>query len=307
MFIGHACLAFAIAALGAHRLGWSRGAALRVAVLASAFATVPDVDVVYGIAGLLAPAAGSGPIPVESFWDAGNQVHRGVTHALPVVLVVTVAVGLLARSKRSSRALSYLLFVALVAFVTAFSGGLAGAITALFVLGSAAVAALASRHGVAPGGVAMAALVGLVSHPFGDLFTGSPPALLYPFDVTVFTERVVLSANDTLHLLGAFGFELATIWLAVVAYFVIAGERPLAHVDRRAVLGVAYAGAALALPAPTLDVSYHFVFSVLAVGVVGIAPPSLERLQSRRAALTALTAISLAAVAYATVFVIVGL
>ena len=307
MFIGHACLAFAIAALGAQRLGWSRRAALRVAVLAGAFAAVPDVDVVYGIAGVVAPAAGSGPIPVESFWDAGNQVHRGVTHALPVALVVTAAVGLLARTDWVSRAVAWGFFVALVAFVTALSGFLAGAVTTLFALGSAVLATVAARRGVSPAIVAIAALVGLVSHPFGDLFTGSPPAFLYPFDATVFAERVFLSANDTLHLLGAFGFELATIWLAVLAYFVVAGERPLAHVDRRAVLGVAYAGAALALPAPTLDVSYHFVFSVLAVGVVGIAPPSLERLQTRRAALTALTAISLAAVAYATVFVIVGL
>jgi len=306
MFIGHACLAFALAALGAHRLGWSRGTALRVAVLAGAFATVPDVDVVYGIAGLLAPAAGSGPIPVESFWDAGNQVHRGVTHALPVALVVTVAVGLLARSDRSSQAVAGLLFVGLVAIVTTISGPLAGAVATLFVLTSAGVAVIARRRGVPPGIVTSAALVGLASHPFGDLFTGSPPALLYPFDLTVVSERVVLSANDTLHLLGAFGFELATIWLAVLAYFVIAGDRPLAHVDRRAVVGVAYAGAALALPAPTLDVSYHFVFSVLAVGVVGIAPPSLERLQTRRAALTALTAVSLAALAYATVFVLLG-
>jgi len=306
MFVGHACLAFAVAAVGADRLGWSRERALGVAALAALFATLPDVDVVYGLSGLIAPAAGAGPVPVESFWDAGNRVHRGVTHALPVAGVVTAAVWLGSRSGARSRATGAVLLTALVPVVAALSGGLAGAVTAVFVLGAGGLVALARHRGLSPEIVAGAALVGLVTHPFGDLLTGEPPALLYPFDVTVVAERVVLSADPTLHLIGAFGVELATVWLALAAYFRITGKRPAAHVDRRAVLGVAYAGAALALPAPTLEVSYHFVFSVLAVGFVGVAPPSLERVRTWRAGVTALAAVSLAAVAYAAVYLIVG-
>ncbi|WP_459192918.1 metal-dependent hydrolase [Halosimplex sp. J119] len=306
MFVGHACFAFAVAALGAHRLGWSRATALRVALLAGLFATLPDVDVVYGLAGLLAPSAGSGPIPVESFWDAGNQVHRGVTHALPIAAVTSVAVALAARTDIRARVVGGGLLLALIPGVTLISGLLAGAVTTVFVLGAAALVAVARRRDLSPRTLGTAALVGLVTHPFGDLFTGEPPAFLYPFDLTLVAERVVLSADPTLQLLGAFGIELATVWLALAAYFRISGARPHAHVDRRAVLGVAYAGAALALPAPTLEVSYHFVFSVLAVGVVGVSPPSFERFRSWRAAVTALSAISLAAVAYAMVYLFVG-
>jgi len=306
MFVGHACLAFAVAALGAYRLGWHRETALQVAVVAALFATLPDVDVVYGVAGLLAPAAGSGPVPVESFWDAGNRVHRGVTHALPIAVVVAGGAALVARSRGRSRLTGAGVLLALVPVATALGGLLTGAVTAVFVLGAGALAVGASRRGASPRIIGAGAAVGLVTHPFGDLFTGSPPAFLYPFDVTLVAERVVLSTDPTLHLLGAFGFELATVWLAVAAYFMTSGERPHAHVDRRAVLGVAYAGAALALPAPTLDVSYHFVFSVLAVGFVGVTPPSLERVRTWRAAVTALAAISLAAVAYAAVYLVVG-
>ncbi|QLH80727.1 metal-dependent hydrolase [Halosimplex pelagicum] len=306
MFVGHACLAFAVAALGADRLGWSRERSLQVAVLAALFATLPDVDVVYGLSGLVAPAAGAGSIPVESFWDAGNRVHRGVTHALPVAAVVTAAVWLAGRVEPTSRAAGATLLAALVPTVAAIGGALAGAVTAVFVLCVGGLVALARRRDVSSRVLAGAAFVGLFTHPFGDLFTGSPPALLYPFDATLVAERVVLSADPTLHLLGAFGVELATVWLALAAYFRISGERPAAHVDRRAVLGVAYAGAALALPAPTLEVSYHFVFSVLAVGFVGVAPPSLERVRSWRAGVTALATISLAAVAYAAVYLVVG-
>jgi membrane-bound metal-dependent hydrolase YbcI (DUF457 family) len=304
MFVGHACLAFAVAAVGADRLGWSRERSLQVAALAALFAALPDVDVVYGLAGLAAPAAGT--IPVESFWDAGNRVHRGVTHALPVAAVVTAAVWLVGRPETVRRAAGAATLAALVPAVVAVSGGLAGAVTAVFALCAGGLVELARRRDVSPRVLTSAAFVGLFTHPFGDLLTGEPPALLYPFDTTLVAERVVLSADPTLHLLGAFGVELATVWLALAAYFRVTGKRPAAHVDRRAVLGVAYAGAALALPAPTLEVSYHFVFSVLAVGFVGVAPPSLDRFRTWRAGVTALAAISLAAVAYAAVYLVTG-
>lgn len=306
MFVGHACIAFAVAALGADRLGWSRERALGVAALAALFATLPDVDVVYGLAGLLGSGTGAGLVPVESFWDAGNRVHRGVTHALPVAAAVTAAVWLVVRAGSASRAAGVAGLAALVPVVAAVSGGLAGAVTALFVCCVGGLVALARRRGAPPQTLASAAFVGLFTHPFGDLLTGAPPALLYPFDMTLVAERVVLSTDPTLHLLGAFGVELATVWLALAAYFRVTGKRPAAHVDRRAVLGVAYAGAALALPAPTLEVSYHFVFSVLAVGFVGVAPPSLDRVRTWRAGVTALAAVSLAAVAYAAVYLVAG-
>jgi hypothetical protein len=77
------------------------------------------------------------------------------------------------------------------------------------------------------------------------------------------------------------------------------------------------------LPAPTLSVSYHFVFSVLAVGTVGMAPRELPISRLRRpttlsrpwlsrpdandalaAALTGLTAVTLGTVAYTAGYVL---
>ena len=303
MFVGHGLLAFAIVAFAATRLEVERATVLRVAALAALFATLPDLDIVYGLTGLFENSAAL--VPVDSFWAAGNRIHRGVTHALPVGAVTAMAVGLLARRDRRFRALGVSVLVALVAFVFAYSGALAGAVTLLLALGAVGLVAAASRYDLSPTAVAGAALVGLLSHPFGDLLTGEPPALLYPVDVTLVAERVTLSTDPTLHLLGAFGVELATVWLALGAYFWVTGRRPHSHVDRRAVVGVGYAGAALALPAPTLDVAYPFVFSVLAVGMVGAAPPPLSRVRSARAVVTGTAAVSLAAVAYALVYLFV--
>ena len=74
MFIGHALLAFAIAALVADWRGWGRRDALVVGVVAGAFATLPDVDIAYAVFGLvhwLAIDAG-GSVPTV-FWDASRE------------------------------------------------------------------------------------------------------------------------------------------------------------------------------------------------------------------------------------------
>ncbi|MFC7173477.1 hypothetical protein ACFQL0_09150 [Haloplanus litoreus] len=96
--------------------------------------------------------------------------------------------------------------------------------------------------------------------------------MLYPLDATLVSERVTLAADPTLHLLGAFGVELATIWAAVAVAGLATGLRPRTAVGPRAGLGAGYAASVLLIPAPTLDLSYPFVFSVLGVGLVGALP-----------------------------------
>jgi len=307
VFVGHGLLAFALVALAGERLGWDRPAVVRVAVLAGLFATLPDVDVVYGLAGLLGGVDAAGV--AESFWAAGNRVHRGVTHSLVVGLVTAAAVWPLARrpGDRSPQAwLPPVAGLALlgggVAGVALLSGPLAGAIAGLFAAGAVGLVWLAGRAGLSARATAGSALVGLCTHPFGDLFTGSPPTFLYPLDATLVGERVTLAADPTLHLLGAFGVELAVVWLALFVAFRLTDRRLTRAVDRRAGLGALYGVAALALPAPTLEVSYHFVFSVLAVGSVGVVPPTSLRARLPRAAATAVATVTVAAVAYACVY-----
>jgi membrane-bound metal-dependent hydrolase YbcI (DUF457 family) len=308
VFVGHALLAFAVVAFLGERLGYDRRVVLSTAVLAGLFGALPDVDVVYGLAGL---AAGVDP---EAFWAAGNRTHRGLTHALPIAVVTALAAGSLAAARRSSSrtrpaalALAGAGFVAVVAVALVVSGPLGGAVAVLFVGGAAVLALAARRRALAPSAVTAAALVGLLTHSFGDLFTGTPPAMLYPFDAVLAAERVTLAADPTLHLLGAFGLELAAAWLAVLAYARLT-DRPLGTlVDRRATLGAVYGPAALVLPAPTLAVSYQFVYSVLGVGVTGAvttrSPRSLRRLDLSIAA-RALATVTVAAVAYLCVYLL---
>jgi len=318
MFVGHGLLAFALVATVARWRGWSHRAALRVGLLAGCFATVPDIDVVYGLAGFVGPLlAGTGAtIPVESFWDAGNELHRGVTHSLVVGAATALAAGAISGRSRVRQVAAVAAVVGIAGITAMDSSLLDGTVALAFGLAVLSIARLARSREVTPRAITAAALVGLLSHPFGDLFTGSPPDLLYPLDVTLVAERLTLSADPTIHLLGAFWLELATVWLALLVVLDWDWRSLPDYVDRRATLGVGYAGAALAIPAPTLDVSYQFVFSVLAVGAVGVAPPRsrlgsglglglrLGSVDPLRAAATGLAAVTLASVSYAAVFVL---
>ncbi|WP_049936880.1 metal-dependent hydrolase [Haloplanus natans] len=314
MFVGHAALAFALVGSVAVVRGWTTERALTLAVVAGAFAVLPDVDMVYALVGV-ASATGSGALAVAgAFWSTGNVVHRAVTHSLVLAFPVALLAALRVVDTRPTRALSVALAVLLVGLVAAVGGSLAALITLLFVLGAATVAAVAGHHAeVTAPETLVVALVGLLSHPFGDLFTGEPPAMLYPLDAALVTERVALAADPTLHLLAAFGTELGTVWAAVAIVCLATGLRPTTAVGTRATLGAGYAASILLIPAPTLDLSYPFVFSVLGVGLVGVLPrvrlvgrgPSVEPPDWLGAGLTGLSAITVAWLAYTVAYVIV--
>ena len=318
VFLGHALLAFALVGAVAARYR-DRGTALRLAVLAGAFATVPDVDMVYAAVGLLGVDGGA-LAAASAFWAASTVVHRALTHSLVVAPFVAAAAACWVFARRSGGPVPSRLdadeMLALTASLAgclslvalgALTSGLLGAV----VMGAFGVATLGiaeatvRRTDVGAGATFLVALVGLVSHPFGDLFTGEPPALLYPLDAVVVAERVTLSADPTLHLLGAFAVELAAIWAGVVVAARLLDRSTRAAVDARAVAGVGYAAAALIIPAPTLDLSYPFVFSVISVGAVGVVPRvrlphrTLERPDAFGAVVTGLAAVTTAGFAYA--------
>ena len=301
MFVGHALAAFAVVAAVARLRGWDAQRAMRVGVLAGLFATAPDLDILYGPVGLLGGVSGLADA-TEAFWSTGNVVHRGPTHSLVLGFVAAVGYAAWRRSTVPARAVGLAAFGALVGTVAVTSGLLGAVVTAVFLTGGLGVVALAARWEVEPRTVGLAAMVGLLSHPFGDLFTGAPPDMLYPFDAVLVADRITLHPDPTVNLLAAFGVELLVIWTALVVAYSLTGRSVRAHVDRRAVVGVAYGAAALAIPAPTLDTSYQFVFSVLALGVVGVPRRRPRKVDLPRVACTGLAAVSCAGLAYSVAY-----
>ncbi|WP_323674582.1 metal-dependent hydrolase [Halorubellus sp. PRR65] len=354
MFVGHSLLAFAaVAAVASRAFADVDGRrALVLGAIAGAFASVPDADMAYAATGLadvaLAASAGAGVggdgvfAVTGAFWAASTVVHRSMTHSLVVAPVAAAGFALLVHRGRRARpavATGGVVLAALAAVAALVHGALGLFVFAAFVAAGAAVAVLVrSQTDVGARGTFALALVGLASHPFGDVFTGEPPALLWPLDARLLDARVALSPDPTLHLLAAFALELAVVALALLVYADLTDRR--LGPSPRALGGVAYGLAAFVLPAPTLDVSYHFVFSILAVGVVAASPgfgATVHRLVARaRTALdgvaprpvsadggrpvpapldgdrvlsslaTAVTTISLALAAYAVGYLVVG-
>ncbi|MFA1611808.1 metal-dependent hydrolase [Halobellus rubicundus] len=273
MFVGHAMLAFALAALAAEWRGWPTRRALAVGVAAGAFAALPDIDVAYALFAVDGSAVVAAA-DADAFWSAANRVHRSMTHSLVVAAVVAPAVALAtlrageAGRTRLARSVGVALLIGLVGVALAVSGALGGFVMGAFVVAGVVLAAAVRQYAdLSPRALAAAAVIGLATHPWGDLFTGEPPELLYPFGLAVFDGRVALHADPTLHLLGAFAVELATIWLAVLVVVRLTDGSVGPVFDRSVTLGAAYSVAPLLLVPPTLDVSYHFVFSILAVGL----------------------------------------
>jgi membrane-bound metal-dependent hydrolase YbcI (DUF457 family) len=308
MMVGHAALAFALAALIATRLDVPAERALLVGAVAGAFAVTPDFDMGYAFVGIVTADTLALSALQDTFWEAGLVVHRGLTHSLVVGGVTALGFGLLAHP-RLGRAAGAVGLAGLVATTLALVGPLEAAVMVSFVVAGAAVTAGAVWLGLAPREILGTALVGVLTHPFGDLFTGTAPTLLYPLSGRHLPERVLLFEEPTLHLLGAFGLELATVWAALLVLLWLQGRPLRQHVHHRAVVGVGYATAVLTLPPPTLDVSYQFVFSVLAVGSVGATvdlplPTFRERETQYTVLLTGLAAITLAWASYAIVYAV---
>jgi hypothetical protein len=297
MFVGHALLAFAIVTTVARLRGWSSHRALQVGLFAAAFATLPDVDMLYAPLGLLGGVAG--PFAAaDAFWTTANVVHRSVTHSL--VIGGLAAGGLAAWHARGHRrSLGIGLLAVVVAAAALTSGAVGGAVALVFVAGGLLLVTVADRRDVTPGAVFGAAAVGLLSHPFGDLLTGEPPALLYPFDVILIAERLVVHPDPTMQFLAAFGLELAVIWLGLGVYADLRGWSPRTHLSPTAVGGAAFGVVALALPSPTLEISYHFVFGALATGLVtGPAAHPVRRPDIRRVVVSGLGAVTVAVATY---------
>ncbi|MFB6112444.1 MAG: metal-dependent hydrolase [Halobacteriaceae archaeon] len=305
MFAGHALLAAGIAGLLARHLGASRQRALRAAGVAGAFGMAPDIDIIHAAVGL--SAAGSLAEAPEAFWRTSTVLHRGVTHSL----VIGAGAAAVAWSARVKPVVGVGLSLAILGVVATTAGPVAMLITGAFLGVVVAIATVAGRMGTPPETVGGAALVGLLTHPFGDLFTGTPPALLFPFEVTIIDARVAPAADPTLNLLLAFGVELAVLWFGLLALARVAGVSLRRRVGGRAALGAALGSAAFVLTPPTMAAAWHFVFPAIAVGGVGLFPVTDVKRTSRDrgpallgAVVTGLAAVTLGVLSYTAVYLL---
>ena len=302
MFVGHGTLTFAFVVFIATVCGVSRERALALGVTAGLFAFVPDADMVYALAGLLHVQEASAFAAANAFWATSTAVHRSITHSLVIAIPMAIGVALLSATQYYLKAVSVGVFAALVGIVFVKSGSLGILVTVAFILAGTVVMYVAQTHlGLGARDIGIVAIVGIASHPFGDLLTGEPPAFLYPFEATVVETRPALFVDGTLNLLTAFGFELIAIWAGVLVYLSLTDRRFHTHLAPQAAIGGAYALTAFVIQPPTFEASYQFVFTVLAVGSLGVHPRSVIDRSHQDAVtmiVTGLSAVTVAGLGY---------
>jgi membrane-bound metal-dependent hydrolase YbcI (DUF457 family) len=222
-------------------------------VLAGAFAVVPDLDSAYTVYVHLGSGRGAVFPTTEHVWTAeGWLVHRELTHSLVVGSVTTGAVVLVAGALHRFRTTGLTgrvvgLGAGSAALVAAL-GGLGYASDAglgLLVIGAYLGAALGLGYigvsrGITPPWIGAAAAIGLLTHPFGDVFMGRPPAFLYPLWTDPPIGTIALAAEPTLNLLALFALELGLAWLAVLVALQLGTETITPPVESRAVLGIGF-------------------------------------------------------------------
>lgn len=284
MYVGHGLLGIALGGTLARALGLDRSRSLTLALLAGAFAVVPDVDMARTAVAVMSAGPGAVFPTTEHVWTKSWVVHRSLTHSLIsaglAATMVTAVVGLLrGGTARSLAARTGLLAgavgpVLVLLWIARGSDALLGvAIIGLYVSAALLVAGYAARRGVPAGHVGLAAVVGLGTHPFGDVWMGTPPTFLYPVLTTPPIETVVFAGDPTLNLLTLFGIEVALAWAALAVVSDLSGQALRDHLDPQAGLGVGFAAVLPVIPPPTLQVAYQFALGTIATGLLlGIAP-----------------------------------
>lgn len=265
MIAGHFLLAFTLVAAAATALGYQKEKALYLALFAGGFAVIPDVDMIYGVKGLvIALDSGLNGFP-GTFWDVSNRVHRGLSHSLVTGLVATL--GFTAYFIRSKKSVAVSVIGLLVVSAFIFEELVGAVVMLVFSLIGLKLAESAQGHINNREFLSVAGL-GLLSHPFGDFFTGTPPELFFPLTDTVRESKIVLNQDPVLNLLSIFGIELFLGLTAVIFALHLREVSIKENISPLISAGGLYGFVFYLIPVPTLAASYSFVFSILGFGIV---------------------------------------
>lgn len=270
MLIGHAAAAFAIIGGLATVHSRTQSETLALAITAAVFATLPDIDVLYPLYLIVVTDGLSLQVPATAFWTTINAFHRRVTHSFVIHAVIAAELGALAvlLAPPRSQAIQWRTITVGSAILSGATIGslvlresITGAVMfSILALTAAIIFLTIVRYtSVSPYILAVIAVVSLVSHPVGDLFTGTPPPLFYPLLPTVAPTRISLVADPTLNLLGVFLIEVALLGAAVIVYCQLTGQTVTRWRTPAFIAGFTAAVLSTMFPPPTLDAAYYFV------------------------------------------------
>jgi len=258
MFAGHFFIAFLIVSLFAYWKGIDKEQCLVLGVFAGGFAVLPDLDIVYALKGLSSIFL---PVSVlDSFWSASKVIHRGISHSL---VTGFIAASLFALGYEKN---SYIGNIFSIIFLGVFAFFLDGWIGAGVLVLYGAVGGVLSTYAenyLSRKRLFAVALTGLMSHPFGDLFTGTPPDFLYPLNIEIISSRLVLFSDPVINIVSLLIFEVALILSGITFIAYLKDFDVTKFFNLAPLVGVLYGSVFWLIPLPSLSEAYKFVFSIL--------------------------------------------
>lgn len=276
MFIGHEVSAFVLAASIAVVAGVKQSRALTIGMIAGCFGVLPDLDIFYAAVSYLFAIGQGTAIGWNAFWGIANNVHRIVTHPLPVavtgaLIAWTVATIVSGNSNRRTPILAVgtgggIMLIAVSYFE---SVGLEAAAVAIIYFATIAVVGLylSTQTKVSTQWIGVAAGVGLIIHPFGDVFMAVPPPLFAPFRFDTFLTRIVLSTHSTINLLAITAVEILIVWVGVLTATYLSNSDMSSMAHPTVVVGALYGLLGFVLPTPTMADAHLFGFTIVPLAV----------------------------------------
>lgn len=265
MIVGHSFLAFVIAAFVLWRFtDVEPEKIIAMSAFAGLFALVPDIDIIYAWKEIVLLFSSGFTNFADSFWATSSLTHRGVTHTLLAGTVGATAFSMYFwRQKRHVALLSAgMLFMTGLLIGTGLEAVLMLAYAGLGLL----LTRLASEH-MDLGEFAAVSAFGLLSHPFGDIFTGVPPQMFFPFTPGILETRIFFFQAPVLNLLAVFSIELSLMAAGLAVYSMVSGANILQRLHPAVMGGFLFGLVAPFIPPPTLGSPYVFVSSL--VGLSG--------------------------------------
>lgn len=260
MIVGHFFLAFSLTALILYYWGYEGEIALKIAVIAGMFSILPDLDIFYAAKELTVLFSSGFYGFSEAFWETSSSIHRGLTHSLIFLGLSATCFGLYYEIRSDLLASVVIITGTSVSFLSA--GAIPALVTAIFLTAGLTITAY-SLEFTSLKEFLLTVSAGLLLHPFGDVFTGTPPDLLYPFSLNLVEKKVILVADPGLNLFAVMGIELLLVWAGVYSYCLIKGRDIWNNLSHKILPGVLGFFLAIPIQNPSLSSPYRPVFSLL--------------------------------------------
>lgn len=215
MIIGHGPVAFILLFVGLTYFSELPKSKITTIALVGCFAAIlPDIDIVFPLVSVLSLSTLSVEQISTQFWASSEIYHRAATHS---IIILWSLLGIAGLSLFLQEYVSKNTIVAILGITVCFTIallflpiGLPIKILLVTIVLAVNTAYTYTNEILSKQELVATFSVGFFIHPFGDMFTGTPPEVFYPLTPPITLTRVTF-VEPTLHFILVFLVEVGSI------------------------------------------------------------------------------------------------